>query len=210
MLLPFLFKMHGPFVHWLLLHAHTHIYIHIIYSVHIMLLVWTISGLIIWHRTTNSCVPPKEDHLSHFQLSSVAYSSSLGSRPCDVFFIQFVICTAVVMVRSYDDETDAPRRHDLTANSLILWRLQSFCLFSSQSSLSLRCKGCIVDVPTGTELCNSVFWFFVVFCSGLCLSHREKTFLHKLSILSSFYQKLVVIDFPKTSKMSSIGLSALS
>ena len=36
---------------------------------------------------------------------------------------------AVILVRLYDTASDVTMRHSLTANFLILWLLQSFCLF---------------------------------------------------------------------------------
>lgn len=63
-----------------------------------------------------------------------------------------------------------PKRHSLTANSLILWLLQLSRSLFLQRSLNLRFESCIVGVSVGTRLYNSAFFLGggCVFCNIFC------------------------------------------
>lgn len=67
--------------------------------------------------------------------------------------------------------SDSHRKHNITANFLILWLLQSFTP-SSTGSLSFRCRSCSVVVSVVTRL-HDLFWLVVVFCNDLCLEQEN-------------------------------------
>lgn len=68
--------------------------------------------------------------------------------------------------------SDIPRRHNFTANSLIIWEYSGSTYVFLQCPLSLRCGNCFVDVSTRNRLPNSAFWSIWGFCDCLHLLQR--------------------------------------
>lgn len=79
--------------------------------------------------------------------------------------------------------SDISRKHNLTANFLLVWLLKSF-FPTFIFSLSLRCRSCVVAVSVGTGLYHSAFWTVVFFCDDLSLLQSfldEGRELHSIS-----------------------------
>lgn len=86
---------------------------------------------------------------------------------CLLVLSLFRWCLAAIMVRTHEwSFYGISRRHNLMTNLLLFWLWQSYCLLL-QGSLSLRCRGCVINVSDGSGIHNSAFWQVVVFYNGL-------------------------------------------
>lgn len=92
---PSIYSFHSPSNSWPLfkkliviacIYVYTNIFLNITSLVHILLPVRMFSGWSFGSRQSIGVLFPWEDHFSHFQLSSVAYSSFVRLRPHRLFF----------------------------------------------------------------------------------------------------------------------------